>query len=113
MQGFVLRAEDSAGSTVGSWYIPYLADTSFLSESRYLACSGRAQSAVTHSGQTTDMWVVSFQWRPDTHFSGWVQFRLEHSLQYIGQNLYKLVKGEKINARQWKSDASDNLYEGI
>ena len=88
MQGFVLRAEDSAGSTVGSWYIPYLADTSFLSESRYLACSGRAQSAVTHSGQTTDMWVVSFQWRPDTHFSGWVQFRLEHSLQYIGQNLY-------------------------
>merc|ERR1719195_514671 len=81
-KGFVLRAEDSAGSTVGSWYIPYLADTSFLSESRYLACSGRAQSAVTHSGQTTDMWVVSFQWRPDTHFSGWVQFRASVVVDY-------------------------------
>ena len=98
MQGFVLRGYSSAGSTVGSWYIPYLADTSFLSESRYLACSGRAQAAVTHSGQTKDMWVVSFQWRPDTHFSGWVQFRSEHSLQNMGQNAHKLVKGLKIYA---------------
>ena len=56
-------------------YIPYLADTDYLSESEYLHCGDRLQSAVTHSGRTNNIWVVSFQWRPPQHFSGHVTFR--------------------------------------
>ena len=56
-------------------YIPYLADTDYMSESEYLHCGDRLQSAVTHSGRTNNIWVVSFQWRPPQHFSGHVTFR--------------------------------------
>ena len=74
-KGFLIRAEAGSDRHVGTWYIPYLADTSYLSESQYLHCDQRLQSAVTHSGQTNSMWVVSFQWRPPQHFYGWVRFR--------------------------------------
>ena len=74
-KGFLLGAEGEMERWVGTWYIPYLADTSYLSESEYLHCSQRLQSAVTHSGKAASMWVVSFQWRPPKHFRGWVQFR--------------------------------------
>ena len=74
-KGFLLGAEGETGRWVGTWYIPYLADTSYLSESEYLHCSQRLQSAVTHSGKAASMWVVSFQWRPPEDFRGWVQFR--------------------------------------
>ena len=76
-KGFLLSATsvDTGARHVGTWYIPYLADTSYLSESEYLHCSQRLQSAVTHSGKAASMWVVSFQWRPPQHYRGWVQFR--------------------------------------
>merc|ERR1719232_941069 len=74
-KGFLLRAEAGNDRHVGTWYIPYLADTSYLSESEYLHCGQRLQSAVTHSGKAASMWVVSFQWRPPQHYRGWVQFR--------------------------------------
>ena len=74
-KGFVVRAENDTGEYLGSWYIPYLADDSYMSESQYLHCGGSPQSGVTHSGNVADMWVVSFQWRPDREFSGWVVFR--------------------------------------
>ena len=73
--GFLLRAEAGNDRHVGTWYIPYLADTSYLSESQYLHCDNHLQSAVTHSGQTSAMWVVSFQWRPGHNYTGWTQFR--------------------------------------
>ena len=73
--GFLLRAEAENDRHVGTWYIPYLADTSYLSESQYLHCNNKLQSAVTHSGQTSSMWVVSFQWRPPHQFYRWVTFR--------------------------------------
>lgn len=73
--GFLLRAEAVNDRHVGTWYIPYLADTSYLSESQYLHCNNKLQSAVTHSGKTSAMWVVSFQWRPPHQFYGWVTFR--------------------------------------
>ena len=93
-------AESVSSRWVGTWYVPYLADPSYTSESRYLHCRDTLQSAVTHSGQTrysvdniffrfkyfcaiislfpstlSSMWVVSFQWRPPANFSGLVQFR--------------------------------------
>ena len=74
-KGFLLGAESEAGRWVGTWYIPYLADTSYVSESQYLHCSKRLQSAVTHSGKAGSMWVTSFQWRPPDTFRGWAQFR--------------------------------------
>ena len=74
-KGFLMRAESATESHLGSWYIPYLADTSYLSESQYLHCHDILQSAVTHSGRTNNIWVVSFQWRPPQHFSGPVRFR--------------------------------------
>ena len=69
-KGFLLRAEAGSVRHVGTWYIPYLADTSYLSESQYLHCDQLLQSAVTHSGKTNNMWVVSFQWRPGQDFAG-------------------------------------------
>ena len=74
-KGFVLRCENDTATYIGSWYIPYLTDLSFTSESQYLHCGGSPQSGLTHSGKVADMWVVSFQWRPDTDLSGWVVFR--------------------------------------
>ena len=74
-KGFLLGAESEAERWVGTWYIPYLADSSYLSECKYLHCSKRLQSAVTHSGKAASMWVTSFQWRPPEDFRGWVQFR--------------------------------------
>ena len=74
-KGFLIEAENDEAKFLGTWYIPYLADTSYLSESQYLHCNNHLQSAVTHSGQTSSMWVVSFQWRPGHNYTGWTQFR--------------------------------------
>ena len=60
---------------LGVWYIPYLEDTSYLSESSYLHCGGRTQSAVTHSGRTNTMYVLSLQWKPPAGFYGKVSFQ--------------------------------------
>ena len=74
-KGFLLFAESHDTRYLGTWYIPYLTHVSHVSESRYLHCEARVQSAVTQSGQARDMWLVSFQWRPPDNFSGWSVFR--------------------------------------
>ena len=66
----------------GSWYIPYLDDTSYLSESRYLHCRDGAQNMVTHSGRTAKMFVISFQWKPPAGFNGLVTFRATVVVNY-------------------------------
>ena len=100
-KGFLLRAEsgkqpkmESNGNLeqptyfpeksnqTGSWYIPYLEDNSYLSESRYLHCQGGQQNAVTHSGRTATMFVVSFQWKPPASFQGRVVFRATVVVNY-------------------------------
>ena len=81
-KGFLLRAESEGSNHTGSWYIPYLEDTSYLSESHYLHCSGGAQSAVTHSGRTATMFVISFQWKPPAHFHGLIVFRATVVVNY-------------------------------
>ena len=63
-KGFVLRAENETERYIGTWYIPYLSDHTYMSESQYLHCANSAQSGVTHSGNIADMWVVSFQVSP-------------------------------------------------
>ena len=74
-KGFLIEAENLEAKFLGTWYIPYLADKTYLSESQYLHCDQKLQSAVTHSGKTSDMWLVSFQWRPPHDYTGWIQFR--------------------------------------
>merc|ERR1712025_1243559 len=74
-KGFLIRALSDGDTHLGTWYIPYLEDTSYLSESSYLHCDGRVQSAVTHSGRTNTMFVLSLQWKPPTAFQGKVVFQ--------------------------------------
>ena len=98
-KGFLLRAESGKQQNIennrrfqqsiaeksnqtGSWYIPYLEDNSYLSESRYLHCQGGRQNAVTHSGRTASMFVVSFQWKPPAGFDGQVIFRATVVVNY-------------------------------
>jgi len=81
-KGFLLRAESEKSNQTGSWYIPYLEDNSYLSESRYLHCRGGQQNAVTHSGRTATMFVVSFQWKPPSNFQGRVVFRATVVVNY-------------------------------
>ena len=110
-KGFLLSATsvDTGARHVGTWYIPYLADTSYLSESEYLHCGQRLQSAVTHSGKAASMWVVSFQWRPPEDFRGWVQFRgtVVESYQVYWAN----VTSNKVYVRDEgeEGDISENL----
>jgi len=73
-KGFLIRAESDSAQHVGTWYVPYLEDTAYLSESSYLHCGGKMQSAVTHSGRTSTMFVVSLQWKPPEKYHGWVSF---------------------------------------
>jgi len=73
-KGFLIRAASGIDSHLGTWYIPYLDDTSYLSESSYLHCGGKMQSAVTHSGRTNTMFVLSLQWKPPAEFHGKVVF---------------------------------------
>merc|ERR1711892_605990 len=47
----------------------------YLRESSYLHCGGRVQSAVTHSGRTNTMFVLSLQWKPPADFHGQVSFQ--------------------------------------
>ena len=92
-----MRAESKTESHLGTWYIPYLADTSYLSESQYLHCNDVLQSAVTHSGRTNNLWVVSFQWRPPQHFSGPVRFRSEAQMEiFRGHDETSYFMAEKI-----------------
>jgi len=74
-KGFLIRASSGSVTHLGTWYIPYLEDTSYLSESSYLHCGGRIQSAVTHSGRTNTMFVLSLQWKPPADFHGQVSFQ--------------------------------------
>ena len=46
-----------------------------LSESKYLHCGSGRQNAVTHTGKTDSMYVVSFQWKPPASYQGLVRFR--------------------------------------
>jgi len=73
-KGFLIRAESDSAQHVGTWFVPYLEDTAYLSESSYLHCGGKMQSAVTHSGRTSTMFVVSLQWKPPEKYHGWVSF---------------------------------------
>ena len=55
---------------IGSWYIPYLNEsdnTVHSASAHYLHCGG-VQAAVTHSGVTTSMYVISLQWKPPDHY---------------------------------------------
>ena len=111
-KGFLLSATsvDTGARHVGTWYIPYLADTSYLSESEYLHCSQRLQSAVTHSGKAASMWVVSFQWRPPEDFRGWVQFRATVVESY--QVYWVNVTSNKVYVRDEEEedrDISENI----
>ena len=58
-------------SVVGNWHIPYRDDSS-ASDSRYLHCGGIVQAAVTHTGLTINMYVLSLQWRPPENYHGMV-----------------------------------------
>ena len=56
-------------SAIGSWHIPYTHD-SYASDSQYLHCGGGIQTAVTHSGVTISMFVISLQWKPPDTYQG-------------------------------------------
>merc|ERR1719369_2666290 len=77
-KGFLIKAVDildsrnksfGSFSAIGSWYIPYIEDSN-KSDSKYLHCNGSLQSAVTHSGFTINMHVVSLQWKPPENYGG-------------------------------------------
>merc|ERR1712038_361793 len=58
---------------VGSWYIPFSGDNSSLATvSKYVACSGVHQRAVTHSDARTPLTAVPLQWTPPHTFHGTV-----------------------------------------
>merc|ERR1719270_1830504 len=117
-KGFLLRAEAGNDRHVGTWYIPYLADTSYLSESQYLHCNNHLQSAVTHSGKTSAMWVVSFQWRPPHQFYGWVTFRATVVEDYrtfwtniTSTPILVMPSDAENNIIDYKND--DSIYDNI
>ncbi|XP_023347428.1 uncharacterized protein LOC111716220 isoform X2 [Eurytemora carolleeae] len=90
IKGFLLKAEsvttadkeNTEEGAFGSWYIPYLNDSSILSEARYLHCGTGQQNAVTHSGRTSSIYVVSFQWKPPEIYSGIIILRATVVLDY-------------------------------
>jgi len=47
------------------------------SEAQYLHCHGRAQSALTHTGDVFSLPSVAADWQPARTFRGKVQFRRE------------------------------------
>lgn len=102
-------AEAENTKFVGMWTIPYLTDVSHVSESRYLHCGSRVQSAVTQSGQTPDVWVVSFQWSPgDEELPGtWVIFRAT-----IVES-YEVFWTDIVSAKVWIVDHEDHSVNEI
>ena len=77
---FIIKAvrsgEHDDSGALGTWYLPFTADTGQTSHSRYLNCSGSVNNAVTNSdsiSQGSD-YVIFFQWSPDDEYDGEVVF---------------------------------------
>ena len=72
---YVVIADRHAVYTgLGEWYLPYLDPATHHSPSSYLNCSGY-HTAVSHSQDIQDTYLVFFQWMPDKGWKGRVVFR--------------------------------------
>jgi len=114
-RGFLIKAVDildqknetfGTFSVIGSWHIPYRDDSS-ASDSKYLHCAGILQSAVTHTGLTINMYVLSLQWRPPDNYHGMVTISASVVRDY--QTYWTGIQSTPINVLNNHSDSENDV----
>ena len=101
-------------SAIGTWYIPYTHD-SYASDSQYLHCGGGVQSAVTHSGVTINLHVISLQWKPPDNYHGMVTITAtvvrDYRTYWNGLESTPVhVVSQEDEDEDTEDDSDDNMY---
>ena len=97
-----------SGSPIGSWYIPYLNenDSQGSASAQYLHCGG-VQTAVTQSGVTTSMYVISLQWKPPEHYDGVVNIMATIARDYAAY--WSGVQSHEVQVGRTQGERGENV----